>query len=82
MPIEQFRVMLDLNRAACFAPVHAHRAYAMRADAEQLYDFVLGDCFEIFLRQSSEQQIVAEPTRRIAVALFFFQNAERDLRDA
>ena len=79
--IEQLRVMLNLDRLACFPPIYAHGSNAMRANAKQFHDFALSNGFEVvdvLPGQRREEQIVAQPARRIAIALLFLQNSKRN----
>ena len=68
-------MVLDCGRRAVLLPVFLNGAHAMRADGDDLFDFVLRKGFEIGLGQLLEDEIVAQAADRVAGAFFFAQDA-------
>src|ERR1019366_427992 len=75
-PRQQFAVMLDLERGSVFAPVGADGAHAMRTYGDHAGYLRGAQCFDVSFGHLRRRQIVAQPARRIAGALFVAQHAK------
>jgi hypothetical protein len=77
----ELAVMLDgRGYSMCLGMIQIvgrYRAYAMRADGNDLRGLALLECLQISFGELLEHQIVAQPTSRIACAFLFLQDAER-----
>src|SRR5580658_8598956 len=76
MTREEFAVVLDFHLDAKLAPVLRDRAYAVRADADQLLRSALFQAGDVRFRKLAEYQIVSQPPRRISRAPLLPQHAK------
>ncbi len=68
-------MVLDLGRRAVLFPVFLDGADAVGADGDDLFDFVLGEGFEVGFGELLEEEVVAEAADGVAGAFFLAQDA-------
>src|SRR5207237_241525 len=76
MPRHELAVVFDRRGLAIFLPVRRNRAHAMRTNGDNPGDLALRERLQILLSELPEDQVVAQPSRRVAGALLLAQDAE------